>query len=342
MPPLPGNNRRAGSVADPARAPMKAVTHDRYGSPDILRLEDLPTPVPAPNEVLVRVAAASVNSWDWDLLTGTPYAFRLAHGLLRPRHRVLGADVAGRVEAVGERVTRFAPGDEVFGDLSAHRWGGFAEFACAPETAWARRPASMRVEQAAALPQAGCMALQGLCEDGGLQPGHAVMINGGGGGVGTFAIQIARAVGAEVTGVDRTDKLETMRALGADRVLDYTREDFAREASRYDLILDVTAHRSMFAYARALRRGGTYVMLGGAPGRILQLVAVGPWISWRQRKRMRLSIMKPNHGLDALVERFAAGTLTPSIDRVYALEEVPEAFRHFHRGVHGKLVVRVG
>ncbi len=321
---------------------MKAVVHDRYGSPDVLRLEDVPAPSPAPDDVLVRVRAASLNSWDWDLLTGTPRAFRLAHGLLRPRHRVLGADVAGHVEAVGDRVTRFAPGDEVFGDLSAHRWGGFAELAVAPEAAWTRKPPSMSVEQAAALPQAGCMAEQGLVDDGGIQPGHAVMINGGGGGVGTFAIQIARAIGAEVTAVDRTDKLDTMRALGADRVLDYTREDFAREASRYDLILDVTAHRSMFAYARALRRGGTYVMLGGAPGRILQLVVVGPWISWRQGKRMRLSIAKPNHGLAALIERFEAGTLTPVIDRVYALDEVPEAFRHFGRGAHGKLVVRVG
>ncbi|MBL8942378.1 MAG: NAD(P)-dependent alcohol dehydrogenase [Myxococcales bacterium] len=321
---------------------MKAVVHDRYGSPDVLRLEDVPAPSPAPDDVLVRVRAASLNSWDWDLLTGTPRAFRLAHGLLRPRHRVLGADVAGHVEAVGDRVTRFAPGDEVFGDLSAHRWGGFAELAVAPEAAWTRKPPSMGFEQAAALPQAGCMAEQGLVDDGGIQPGHAVMINGGGGGVGTFAIQIARAIGAEVTAVDRTDKLDTMRALGADRVLDYTREDFAREASRYDLILDVTAHRSMFAYARALRRGGTYVMLGGAPGRILQLVVVGPWISWRQGKRMRLSIAKPNHGLAALIERFEAGTLTPVIDRVYALDEVPEAFRHFGRGAHGKLVVRVG
>jgi NADPH:quinone reductase-like Zn-dependent oxidoreductase len=321
---------------------MKAVVHDRYGSPDVLRIADVPAPSPGADEVLVRVSAASLNSWDWDLLTGTPLAFRLAHGLLRPRHRVLGADVAGRVEAVGDRVTRFAPGDDVFGDLSAHRWGGFAELACAPESAWIRKPASLSFEQAAALPQAGCMAQQGLFDDGGIQPGHAVMINGGGGGVGTFAIQIARAQGAEVTAVDRTDKLDTMRSLGADRVLDYTREDFAREAGRYDLILDVTAHRSMFAYARALRSGGTYVMLGGAPGRILQLVVVGPWISRVQGKRMRLSIAKPNHGLAALIERFEAGTVTPIIDRVYALDEVPEAFRHFGRGVHGKLVVRSG
>jgi NADPH:quinone reductase-like Zn-dependent oxidoreductase len=320
---------------------MKAVVHDRYGAPDVLRLEDVPAPSPGPDDVLVRVRAASLNSWDWDLLTGTPLAFRPALGLLRPRHRVLGADVAGCVEAVGERVTRFAPGDAVFGDLSAHRWGGFAELAMAPEAAWTRKPPSMGFEQAAALPQAGCMAQQGLCDDGGIQPGHAVMINGGGGGVGTFAIQIARALGAEVTAVDRTDKLDTMRGLGADRVLDYTREDFARETDRYDLILDVTAHRSMFAYARALRRGGTYVMLGGAPGRILQLVVVGPWISWLQGKRLRLSMVKPNHGLAAMIERFEAGTLTPIIDRVYALDEVPEAFRHFGRGAHGKIVVRV-
>lgn len=320
---------------------MKAVVHDRYGGPEELRLADIPIPQLGPDDVRVRVRAASINSWDWDLLTGRPLAFRLALGLFRPRVRVLGADVAGEVEAVGSAVTRFAVGDHVFGDLSGATWGGFAELACAPQSMWWPKPATMSFEQAAALPQAGSMALQGLCDDGMIARGQSVLINGAGGGVGTFAIQIARAFGAEVTGIDRTDKLDLVRSLGAERVVDFTREDFARDTERYDLVLDVTAQRSMFAYARVLRRGGTYVMLGGAPRFIVQMLVLKPWMSRVHHKRMRLTMAKPNFGMADLVGRFEAGTLSPIIDRTYPLDQVPEALRHFGRGAHGKIVVRV-
>ncbi|WP_438032659.1 NAD(P)-dependent alcohol dehydrogenase [Sorangium sp. So ce204] len=320
---------------------MKAIVYDRYGSPDVLRLEEIPKPELGDDDVLVRVHAASVNSWDWDLVTGTPVLFRF-WGLLRPRHQVPGADIAGRVEAVGKNVTRLRPGDEVFGDLCQCGWGGFAEYARARESALAPKPAGMTFEQAAALPQAGAMALQGLRDEGGLRPAQKVLINGAGGGVGTFAIQIATSLGAEVTGVDRTEKLETMRSAGAAEVIDYTREDFTAGGKTYDLILDAAAHRSMFDYARALNRGGTYVMLGGSIGRIVQLLLVGPWISRSEQKKMRLLAAKANHDLAALGELFQAGKLSPVIDRCFRLDEVPDAFRYFGEGrARGKIVITV-
>ncbi|WP_437294442.1 NAD(P)-dependent alcohol dehydrogenase [Sorangium sp. So ce426] len=320
---------------------MKAIVYDRYGSPDVLRLEEIPKPELGDDDVLVRVHAASVNSWDWDLVTGTPVLFRF-WGLLRPRHQVPGADIAGRVEAVGKNVTRLRPGDEVFGDLCQCGWGGFAEYARARESALAPKPAGMTFEQAAALPQAGAMALQGLRDEGGLRPAQKVLINGAGGGVGTFAIQIATSLGAEVTGVDRTEKLETMRSAGAAEVIDYTREDFTAGGKTYDLILDAAAHRSMFDYARALNRGGTYVMLGGSIGRIFQLLLVGPWISRSEQKKMRLLAAKANHDLAALGELFQAGKLSPVIDRCFRLDEVPDAFRYFGEGrARGKIVITV-
>ncbi|WP_437903845.1 NAD(P)-dependent alcohol dehydrogenase [Sorangium sp. So ce327] len=320
---------------------MKAIVYDRYGSPDVLRLEEIPKPELGDDDVLVRVHAASVNSWDWDLVTGTPVLFRF-WGLLRPKHRVPGADIAGRVEAVGKNVTRFRPGDEVFGDLCQCGWGGFAEYARARESALTPKPAGMTFEQAAALPQAGAMALQGLRDEGGLRPAQKVLINGAGGGVGTFAIQIAASLGAEVTGVDRTEKLETMRGAGAAEVIDYTQEDFTAGGKTYDLILDVAAHRSMFDYARALNRGGTYVMLGGSIGRILQVLLVGPWIARSEQKKMRLMPAKANHDLAALGELFQAGKLSPVIDRCFPLSEVPDAFRYFGEGrARGKIVITV-
>lgn len=320
---------------------MKAIVYDRYGSPDVLRLEEIPRPEFGDDDVLVRVHAASVNSWDWDLVTGTPVVFRF-WGLFRPKHKVPGADIAGRVEAVGKNVTRFRPGDEVFGDLCQCGWGGFAEYARARESALTPKPAGMTFEQAAALPQAGAMALQGLRDEGGLRPAQKVLINGAGGGVGTFAIQIAASLGAEVTGVDRTEKLETMRSAGAAEVIDYTREDFTASGKTYDLILDAAAHRSMFDYARALNRGGTYVMLGGSIGRIFQLLLIGPWISRSEQKKMRLLAAKANHDLAALGELFQAGKLSPVIDRCFPLAEVPDAFRYFGEGrARGKIVITV-
>ncbi len=263
---------------------MKAIVYDEYGSPDVLRLEGIDEPTVGDDDVLVRVHAASVNSWDWDNLRGKPFLTRVLWGLFRPRRRVLGADIAGRVEAVGKNVTRFRPGDEVFGDLCESGWGGFAEYARARENALALKSHKMTFEQAAAFPQAGVMALQGVRDYGRLQPGQKVLINGAGGGVGTFAIQMAKAYGAEVTGVDSTKKLDLMRSLGADHVVDYTTQDFAKDGRRYDVILDVTAQRSMFDYRRVLNPTGVYIMIGGATVRILQLLLLRPWLSLDQEQ----------------------------------------------------------
>jgi NADPH:quinone reductase-like Zn-dependent oxidoreductase len=220
---------------------MQAIVYDRYGSPDALKRREVAKPWPSDDEILIAVYASSVNSWDWDLLHGRPVLVRLAQAPRRPKFPILGADIAGRVEAVGAHVTRFRPGDEVFGDLSGGRWGGFAEYVCARADALAMKPAAIAFDEAAALPQAGVLALQGLRYAGPIQPGQAVLINGAGGGVGTLAVQIAKSFGADVTGVDTASKLDLIRALGADQVIDYARDDFASGSRRYDLILDLVA-----------------------------------------------------------------------------------------------------
>lgn len=321
---------------------MKAIVFTRYGSPDVLELREIERPAPAADEVLIRVHATSLNDWDWGALRGADLVNRVIFGLRRPKKQILGSDVAGRVEAVGERVSRFQPGDEVFGDLSG-RWGGFAEYVCAPEQALIRKPASMTFEQAAALPQAGLLALQALRDRGRIQPGQTLLINGAGGGVGTLGIQIAKSFGVtEVTAVDSASKLALLRALGAEHVLDYTREDFTRTGRSYDLILDVKSNRSAFAYARALNPGGTYVTVGGSMARLLPALAWAPWISRTQGKKIRILALKPNRGLADLVALFEAGKLAPVIDGRYTLAQVPEAFRYFGEARHqGKLVVTI-
>jgi NADPH:quinone reductase-like Zn-dependent oxidoreductase len=318
---------------------MRAITFARYGTAAELELREIDKPVPESDEVLIRVHAVAINDWDWGILRGTPFANRITFGLFRPKKHILGSDVAGRVEAVGRDVVRFRPGDEVFGDLSG-RWGGFAEYVCARETALATKPAAMDWEQAAALPQAGVLAVQGLIEKGRIQPGQRLLINGAGGGVGTLALQIAKTFGAEVTGVDSLPKLDMLRSLGFDRVVDYMREDFTAGEQSYDLILDVKTNRSIFAYMRVLRPGGVYVTFGGSTGRLLQAVILGPLVSALTKKSVRLVILKPNRDLAYLAGLFEAGQLRPVVDGRYTLEETPEAMRYFGEGKHkGKVVI---
>jgi len=320
---------------------MKAIVFTEYGSPDVLELQEVEKPTPKDNEVLVRVHAASVNDWDVGALRGTPFVNRVLFGLLRPKKRILGSDIAGRIEAVGKSALQFQPGDEVFGDLSGE-WGGFAEYVCARENALVLKPASMTFEQAAAIPQAALLALQGLRDKGHIQLGQRLLLNGAGGGVGTFAIQIARLYGAEVTAVDSGEKLDMLRSLGAAHVIDYTRDDFTKAGPRYDLILDVKTNRSMFAYASALRPDGTYVTVGGAMARLFAALLSGPWISLTQKKKIRILALKPNKGLAYMAELFEAGKVVPVIDRLYELSETPEAFRRFEGGRHqGKVVITV-
>src|SRR5215470_3864631 len=266
---------------------MKAVVYTRYGPPGVLRLIDVETPTPKDNEVLVKLRAVSLNASDWEVLRGKPLYSRMP-GAFRPRYRILGSDIAGQVAAVGRNATRFQPGEDVFADILYHQKGGFAEYVCVPEKVLEPMPAGMSYEQAAALPQAGAIALQGIRDNGQVRPGQQVLVNGGGGGAGTYAVQLAKLDGAEVTGVDNAEKLEFMRSLGADHVIDYTRDDVTRNGRSYDLILDLAGHHSVFAYQRSLATEGRYLYIGGSMATLLQALLVGPLLGKATGKKMRL------------------------------------------------------
>ncbi|MCK4412388.1 MAG: NAD(P)-dependent alcohol dehydrogenase [Candidatus Eisenbacteria sp.] len=322
---------------------MNAVVMERYGTPDVLQLRDVAKPTPKANEVLVRVHAASVNDWDWGLLQGTPFVNRMISGLFTPKVQIIGGDIAGRVEAVGKDVKAFEPGDEVYGDLCMSGFGAFAEYACAPEACLAHKPTRMTFEQAAAIPQAGMLAVQGLIDVGRIQSGQKLLLNGAGGGVGTFALQVAKLYETEVTVVDKPGKLEMLRAMGADYLIDCLKEDFTKGGKCYDLILDVKTNRSPFAYARALNPNGTYVTVGGNTLRLIQALVLGPPMSRICTKHVRIVTLKPNKDLAYMNELFEAGKLVPVIDGPYKLADVPEAFRLFGTGDHkGKIIVTVG
>ncbi|MFC1907900.1 NAD(P)-dependent alcohol dehydrogenase [Chloroflexota bacterium] len=321
---------------------MKAIVYEKYGSPDVLQLKEVEKPTPKNNEVLVKIHAASVNDWDWGLLRGTPFVNRLISGLLKPRIKTIGCDMAGRVEVVGRNAKQFQPGDEIFGDISGCGFGAFAEYVCAHENALMLKPASMTFEEAAAVPQAAVLALLGLRDKGHIQSGQKVLINGAGGGAGTFAVQIAKSFETEVTGVDSTRKLDIMRSIGADHVIDYTKEDFTKSGQRYDLILDMAAHHSVFDYKRALSPNGIYVIEGGSMARLLQIVLLGPLITMIGGKKMGMLAHKPNKDLAFMKELFETGKVKPVIDKRYPLSKVPEALRYFGKGHNrGKVVITV-
>ena len=322
---------------------MKAIVYTQYGSPDVLQLKEIDKPAPKDDEVLIKVHAASINSWDWDMLTGRPFEYRFLSGLLKPKKtKILGCDIAGQIEAVGKKIKKFQPGDDVFGDLCEGSWGGFAEYVCARENELTLKPASMTNEEAAATPQAGLLALQGLGDKSEIQPGQRILINGAGGGVGTFAIQIAKSFGAEVTGVDSTGKLDMMSSLGADYVIDYNQDDFTKNGKSYDLILDVKTDRSVFDYWRALSPNGNYVTVGGRTARILQLVLVGSLISMTGSKKLTLIKHKPNKDLNIINELFESGKIKPVLDKCFPLSETAEAFQYFGEGhFKGKVVITV-
>jgi NADPH:quinone reductase-like Zn-dependent oxidoreductase len=316
---------------------MRAVVYDRYGPPGVLRIESLPVPSPAAGQVLVRIAATSVNLSDWETLRGTPLYSRIG-GLRAPARRTLGSDIAGWVDAVGPGVTRFRPGDEVYGDNLALK-GGFAEYAIAPESALATKPPELTMVEASTIPQAGVIAWQGT---NGAEAGHRVLVNGAGGGSGSFAIQLAKRLGAHVTGVDNAGKLDFMRSLGADEVIDYRSADFTRRGP-YDLILDLVAHRSVFAYRRALAPGGRYRCVGGSVSALLRVLTVGSLTGLLTRRRLGVLAVKegPAH-FGPVAERCAAGDLKIHIDRTFTLDEVPEALAWVGEGhALGKVVVSV-
>jgi NADPH:quinone reductase-like Zn-dependent oxidoreductase len=318
---------------------VRAVVYTEYGPPEVLQLKEVTRPIPADDEVLIKLQAVSVNRSDWESLIGQPLYARIG-GLRKPQRRILGSDIAGRVETVGRNVRRFQPGDEVFGDI-LWRKGGFAEYVCARERSLARKPAGMTFAQVAAIPQAAVIALQGIRDQGQAQPGQKVLINGAGGGAGMFAVQLAKLYGTEVTGVDNTGKLDFMRSLGADHVIDYTRQDFTRNSQQYDLILDLVAYRSVFAYRRALRPNGRYFAVGGSVATGFQILLLGSLISRITGKKIRVLAVQPNlKDLVYVTELCEAGKIVPVIDRRYPLSGVPEALRYVGEGhVKGKVVI---
>jgi NADPH:quinone reductase-like Zn-dependent oxidoreductase len=319
---------------------MRAIAYERYGGPEVLHLEELETPVPADDQVLVRLAAAGVATGDRLLMRGEPFFVRLMFGLRKPKLRVLGSDVAGRVEAVGERVTSLRPGDEVFGSTADAGFGGFADYVCVPPEVLVDKPESLSFEEAAAVPGSALAALQGLRDAGELQAGQTVLINGASGGVGTYAVQIAKAMDAEVTGVCSTGNVDLVRSLGADRVVDYTREDFRDGGTQYDLVLDCAAFRSVLATLPAVRRGGSYVMLGGSARTTMEAMALGSVLTLVTGKRVVFFITKPKRAdLETLRAMSDNKTLVPVIDRTFALPELAEAMRYLESGSsHGKVV----
>jgi NADPH:quinone reductase-like Zn-dependent oxidoreductase len=323
---------------------MKAIVRTTYGPPDVLQLKDVEKPTPKDDDVLIEVHAASVNAADWHLLTADVFLIRLmGQGFLKPKVKVLGADVAGRVEAIGRNVKQFQPGDEVFGDIFGSGLGSLAEYACASENALVAKPASLTFEEAAAVPLAAVTALQGLRDRGRIKSGQRVLVNGASGGVGTFAVQIAKSFGAEVTAVCSTGKMDMVRSISADRVIDYTQEDFTRSGQRYDLILAANGYHPILHYRRALSPNGTYVMSGGAPAQMFQAILLGPWISVIGSRKMRMLSAKPNQkDLVFVKELIEAGKLRPVIDRRYPLGQAPEAIRYLGEGhARGKIVITV-
>ena len=321
---------------------MKAVVYHNYGPPDLLKLEEVEKPYPGDDEILVQINAASLNAGDWHALKGESALIRLMGGIRKPRRKILGDDVAGRVEAVGKNVKQVRPGDEVFGLCNS---GGFAEYVSVPKEKWlAKKPPNVSFEEAAAVPTAAITALQGLRDKGQIQPGHKVLINGASGGVGTFAVQIAKSFGADVTAVCSARNLEMARSIGADQVVDYTQEDFTQDGRRYDLILAANGYHPILDYRRALTPEGRYVCTGGTTAQYFQALILGPLLSMTGNKKMgSLGIANPNpEDLNYLIKLVEAGKVAPVIDRCYSLSEVPEALRYLGEAhARGKVVITI-
>jgi NADPH:quinone reductase-like Zn-dependent oxidoreductase len=322
---------------------MKAIIYTQYGSPDVLQYAEAPQPNPKDNEVRIKIRAVSINSADLHLMRADPFPVRFAFGLFKPKIQILGADVAGQVESIGKNVAQFKVGDEVFGDLSGVGFGGLAEYVCAPESALAIKPANQTFEEAAAMPMASITALQGLRDLGNIKTGQKVLIYGASGGVGTFAVQIAKSFGAEVTAVCSTSKVDQARALGADHVIDYTREDFAQITQRYDLIFTANGNRPLADYERALTPTGTYVLSGGATSQLFQTILQAPYRSKAGGKSIKTFIAKPNQAdLNTMKGLVASGKVKPVIEKIYSLDETADAMRYLEEGhARGKIVIKV-
>lgn len=322
---------------------MQAMIFENYGSPDVLKMAEVQKPVPQDDEILIKVVAAATAAGDWHLLRADPFIIRFMFGLFSPKFNILGAEVAGRVEAVGKNVTHFKVGDEVFGDLSASGFGGFAEYAKAKASSFALKPANLSFAEAAAIPVSSVTALQALRDHGNLKPGQRVLINGASGGVGTFAVQIAKALGAHVTAVCSTSKVEMVRALGADEVIDYKQEDFTQNGKQYDLILAANGYQPLSAYQRSLTPQGTYVMTGGEMKQMFEVMILGPMRSKEGgQKLMNILLKNSREHLTFMKELIEAGKVKPVIDRSFPLHEVDDAIRYVEAGsAKGKVIINV-
>jgi NADPH:quinone reductase-like Zn-dependent oxidoreductase len=323
---------------------MKAILLSQYGSPDKLTLSDVPTPQPKPGEVLIKVHATSINDIDWSMIRGKPHIYRLLFGISKPKFKIPGSEVAGIVEAVGSDVTRFNAGDRVYGDISESGFGGFAEYACINESALTIMPTGLSFEQAAATPHAAMLALQGLVDVGHIRQGERVLINGAGGGVGMFAVQIAKQYGCEVTGVDRGFKLDALNYLGFDKAIDYQKIDFTQNENSYDLILDAKSTRAPSRYLKALKPGGRYVTVGGHLPQLLQILFAGLALKILRLRTKRLQVLalKPNKGMAHINSLYEARGLKCLIDGPFTLEQIPKALEHFGKGDHiGKVVIKI-
>lgn len=320
---------------------MKAFIQTNYGPPEQLILTEVPVPLPKAGEVLVKIHSSAVNDYDLAMVTGNPRIYRLLYGLWRPKHPIPGMELSGTVASVGPGESRFMPGDEVYGDLSDHGFGTYAEYVCVKQEALVPKPAEMSFDEAAAIPHATMLAWQGLVEIGKLQSGERLLLNGGGGGVGTFALQMAKHIGAHVTGIDTGDKLANMTELGFDEVIDYKQEDFTRSGRQYDLILDCKSSRSPFALRRALTKGARYVTVGGTVPSLLQVLFFGWLVRLFTGKSMRIVALKPNRDLDSVRDLFVRGKLVCVIDGPHSMKDAPALLRRFGEGRHcGKIVMQ--
>jgi len=322
---------------------MKAILLKEYGLPSVLEVGEVAKPIPNDDEVLMRIHSVSINDWDWGLVRGKPFVIRLFFGLKKPKITIPGVDVSGKIEAVGGNVSSFNIGDEIYCDLSDCGFGGFAEYVCVPESHLSKKPFSISHNDAAALPHAGLLALQGLVEKGEVKTGQSILINGAGGGVGTLGIQILKSYdGLTVTGVDSSEKLDLMTSLGYDRVIDYKKVDFTDTGEKYDLILDTKSHRSVFKVARSLKKNGRYITVGGSMARLLEIALLGSLISLFTGKKLSVLIHQPNRGLDQLSLLVEKGQLRPVVDGPNGFDQIPGLIQYFGEGRHlGKIVVEI-
>ncbi|MCX2681413.1 NAD(P)-dependent alcohol dehydrogenase [Galbibacter sp. EGI 63066] len=321
---------------------MKAIILKEYGLPNVLEIGEVVKPIPNDKEVLVRIHSASINDWDWGLVRGKPFMIRLMYGLKKPKINIPGVDVSGKIEAVGGKVSSFKIGDEIYCDLSECGFAGFAEYVCVPEKKLSKKPSNISYNDASALPHAGLLAFQGLVEKGKVKSGQRILINGAGGGVGTLGIQILKSYGLKVTGVDSDEKFDLMKSLGFDSVMDYKKVDFTENGEKYDLILDTKSNRSVFKYARSLKKNGTYITVGGSMYRLFEILLLGSLISLFTSKKLSVLNLKPNKGLDQISKLVEKGQIRPVVDGPYGFDKIPKLIQYFGEGKHlGKIIVEI-